>query len=198
MKPAAIGIRVHSGWGALVAVCGKVGVEEVIERSRVVIIDPMIPGMSQPYHFAERLEIRAAEKHIAQCTAASARLAQAAIQSIIEQLDNRGYRVVASAILLSSGRPLPAFAKILASHAMIHTADGEFFRQAFRDALERLQIQVTGIRERELDERAGVLLGKASVGLQQRINGMGSTLGPPWTKDQKNAALAAALMLVGG
>src|SRR5258708_14544502 len=179
MKQAAIGIRVHSGWGALVAVSGKVGVEEVIEHSRVVVIDPKISGMRQPYHFAKKLEIRAAEKYIAQCAAASTRLAQAAIQNIIEQLENRGYRVVASAILLSSGRPLPAFAKILASHAMIHTADGEFFRQAFRDAFEHLQIQVTGIRERELEERAVAVIGKGAPGLRKRIDGLGRALGPP-------------------
>jgi hypothetical protein len=29
MKPAAIGVRVHSGWGALVAVAGQNGAEEI-------------------------------------------------------------------------------------------------------------------------------------------------------------------------
>jgi len=52
MKECAIGIRVHSGWGALVAVAGDAGAPEVIERRRVEIIDRKKPGAMQPYHFA--------------------------------------------------------------------------------------------------------------------------------------------------
>ena len=44
MKRAAIGVRVHSGWGALVAVSGKPGAEEIVERSRVEITDPKMSG----------------------------------------------------------------------------------------------------------------------------------------------------------
>jgi hypothetical protein len=195
MKRAAIGVRVHSGWGALVAVSGKPGSEEVIERRRVVITDPKMAGAVQPYHFAERLEIRHAEQHVAKCAAASATLALAALRELLQQLDKRKYRVAGSCILLSSGRPLPEFAKILASHALIHTAEGEFFRKAFRDAFEQLEIPVTGIRERELQERAETKFGKAALRLQQWIAEMGRSLGPPWTTDQKTAALAAFLVL---
>jgi hypothetical protein len=43
---------------------------------------------------------------------------------------------------------------------------------------------------RELD--TGVNRGRA---LQQSIAGLGRIVGPPWTKDHKTAALAAALLL---
>ena len=46
MKPAAIGVRVHSGWGAVVAVAGQNGAEEIIERRKVVIIDAKKPGVA--------------------------------------------------------------------------------------------------------------------------------------------------------
>jgi len=51
MKPATIGVRVHSGWGALVAVAGQNDAEEIIERRKVVIIDAKKPGAAQPYHY---------------------------------------------------------------------------------------------------------------------------------------------------
>ncbi len=44
MKPAAIGVRVHSGWGALVGVAGARGAEEIIERTRVEIVDAIPAG----------------------------------------------------------------------------------------------------------------------------------------------------------
>jgi len=46
----------------------------------------------------------------------------------VADLRGKGYRPVGSALLLASGRPLPKLETILASHALIHTADGEHFR----------------------------------------------------------------------
>lgn len=195
MKTAAIGIRVHSGWGALVAISRATGTEEVVERRRIEITDPKMAGAVQPYHFAERFELQQAERHIAKCAEASAGLALAALREVLGQLESRDYRVTGSAILLSSGRPIPELAKILASHAMIHTAEGEFFRHAFRQALEQLKIPVTGIRERDLQAEAQGRFGKAAAQLQKRIDAMGRSLGPPWTTDQKTAALAACMVL---
>lgn len=197
MKSAAIGIRVHSGWGALVAITSHKGAEEVLERRKVVIVDPKTAGATQPYHYVEKMEFRAAERHLARCVADSGRLASEALARIVKDLQRHDFRLVGSAILLSSARPLPELDKILSSHALIHTAEGEFFRQAFRLALEQLEIPVTGIRERELDDYARKAFGTAATPLQQRINAMGRALGPPWTQDEKTAALAAAIVLAG-
>jgi hypothetical protein len=193
--PAAIGIRVHSGWGALVAISGQAEAVEVLERRRIVIIDPEVSGAAQPYHFAEKLEIREAEKHIEKCAAMASTLALAGVRDVVSNLRDRGYSVAGVAILLSSGRTLPAVEKILASHPMIHTAEGEFFRRAFRQACETMKIAVTGIRERELEELITAAFGAAAPKLQQNIAGLGRSLGPPWTADQKAAALAATMVL---
>lgn len=197
MQRSAIGIRVHSGWGALVAVTSKDTGIEVIDRRRIEIIDPRKPGVAQPFHFAERLEISKAQEHVTRCAAASKSMALAALREVVRQLQTQGYEAAGIAILLNSGRPLPAFEKILAAHPLIHAAEGEFFRQAFRDSANELKIPVTGIRERELDAQAKAVIGKAAPGLQKKIAGLGSVLGPPWTADQKLAALAAALLLSG-
>jgi hypothetical protein len=195
MKPSAIGVRVHSGWGAVVVVSGAPAAEEVIERRRVEITDPEMAGAIQPYHFVESMPIKPAEQHIAECAAASGKLAVAALRDLIEKLEQRDYRVTGSCILLSSGRPLPALEKILASHAMIHSAEGEFFRQVFRQAFTILNIPVMGIGERQLEQQAQLKFGKAVTKLHERIAGMGRSLGPPWTTDQKTAALGAFIAL---
>src|SRR5947209_7379943 len=195
MKRAAIGVRVHSGWGALVVVCGSSGAQEAIERRRVVIIEPKMPGAAQPFHFAASLSLQQAEEHIAKCAAASKAFAQAAIRDLLRHLQDRSYQVAGAAVLLSSGRELPELPRILASHPLIHTAEGEFFRTAFRNAFESEQIHVTGIRERDLADQSKSVFGAAALKLQQRIAGMGRILGPPWTADQKSAALPAAIVL---
>jgi len=195
MKLAAIGVRMHSGWGALVAVSNSNGVSEVIERRRVAVVAHGTAGAKQPYHFAENLELPAAEKFLEKCFADSKRLALAAVRDVAGELRDRQYRVVGSAILLASGRPLPPLAKILASHAVIHAAEAEFFRQAFSKACEDLELPVTGFRERDLNDCIRKTFGKAAARLSRQISTMGRSLGPPWTSDQKTSALAALLVL---
>src|SRR5258708_20275456 len=75
MKHAAIGVRMHSGWGALVVVSNSAGTVEVIDRRRVAVTTPGTPGANQPYHFAENLDLPEAEKFLGSCFAASKRLA---------------------------------------------------------------------------------------------------------------------------
>lgn len=195
MKPAAMGIRVHSGWGAVVILSGQPCAEEVVDRRKLTIIDPKAPGVTQPYHHVEEMELRAAERHLNKCATDSRRLAVEALAGVAKELRARDFLLSGAAILLSSARPLPDLEEILCSHALIHTAEGEFFRHAFRQALERLEIPIVGIRERELQESAKQAFGKSAADVQKRIEGMGRSLGPPWTQDEKFAALAAAIVL---
>src|SRR6478672_3588361 len=128
MKAAAIGVSIHSGWGAVVIIAGNRGAEEVLDRRRVVIIDSKMAGAAQPYHYVQAREIHAAEAHLNRCAAESRRLAIEALTRVAAELVEKGFVLVASALLLSSARPLPDLEKILASHPLIHTAEGEFFR----------------------------------------------------------------------
>jgi hypothetical protein len=189
MKYAALGVQMHSGWGVLVAVSGPPDAIEILARRRIVTADPEMPGAIQPYHYAMNLKLPESEKHLAKCAAASTRLAVAAIADLVKE-----FHIVGSAVLQASGRTLPSLEKILASHPLIHTAEGEFFRHTVSQAFEDLQITVTAIRQRDLEERAKSTFGSASR-IQGTIASLGKTIGPPWTKDHKTAALAAALIL---
>jgi hypothetical protein len=194
MKIAAFGVRMHSGWGALVCISGDAAIPELVDRRRIVIIDSMMQGAKQPYHFAENLGLEEAERHLQNCAAVSQRLAVQAIRESLDAVSARNYRVVGCAMLLASGRALPPLPKILASHALVHTAEGEFFRKVVREACERCGITVVGFRERELDERADATFGKDAARVRQRISSLGKTVGPPWTQDEKTAALAGLMV----
>jgi len=198
MKRAAIGIRAHSGWGALVVVTGSPAKVEVIDRRRIVIADPAREGAKQPYHFAQGQSLQEAERHIAECAAVSERLAFESLAAIVGELKRYKYVAAGCAILLASGRSLPSLPQILASHSLIHTAEGEFFRRAFWKAGERLRIEVTGMRERDLDESGAAVFGSRAREVRQEIASLGATVGPPWTADQKCATFAALLILAGG
>lgn len=194
MKKAAFGVRMHSGWGVVVCISGDAAAPEVVDRRRIVIIEPAMEGAKQPYHFVENLGLEEAERHLQKCAAVSQRLAVQAVRELLDGVTARKYRVLGCAMLLASGRALPSLSKILASHALVHTAEGEFFRKVVREACERCGIPVVGFRERELDEHADAAFGKAAARVRQRISDLRSTVGSPWTQDEKTAALAGLIV----
>ncbi len=181
---AALGFRAHSGWAALVAVSGSVDAPRVLERRRIVIADPEIPGSKQPYHAAAELPFPQAEALVQQAIDSSRALALEALSAAVNSLRSRGHDVAAVAVLLGSSKPLPGLEKILVSHPLLHTAEGEMFRDVLMWAAKECRVPVSGIREKGLNP--------ASL---KRIDSLGRLIGPPWTLDQKYAALAAWMAL---
>ncbi|HLH00591.1 MAG TPA: hypothetical protein VKX49_30075 [Bryobacteraceae bacterium] len=197
LRPAALGCRSHSGWAAVVGLGGSLKNPEVLDRRRVELADAAIRGSKQPYHFAEPMKVPDAEAFLERCTKSTAALAIAALQGAIGDLERRGYAAVVFGITLASGRALPELKAILASHALIHTAEGEFYREQLRSAARRSGLAVSEMRERELYDRASARLGIARAELEHRVAELGKKVGPPWSQDQKCAALAAWLALAG-
>jgi hypothetical protein len=195
---AALGFRAHSGWTAAVAVGGSAEKPLILDRRRIEISDTAIHGSRQPFHAAEPLSFEEAEALIRQCRESSTLLATRAVTAMVAQLTRNGHAVVGAGILLASGRPLPDLAAILRSHALIHTAEGEFFREVLVQASEHCSLPVTKIKEREIWERGTTVLRRPSADLQQLIDGLGKSLGPPWRQDEKLASMAAWIALAGG
>jgi hypothetical protein len=192
---AALGFRSHSGWAALVAVAGPVAEPAAVVRRRVEL-SRRTPR--QPFHAAEGRPRAAAEDLIRRSTDEAADLAERAVREAVAELRARGHEPVASGLLLAGGRPLPALADILASHALIHAAEGELFREVLRQASRRCGLRLVEVRDRELEDRAARSLRRSDTELQRRVADWGKALGSPWTQDEKRAALVAWLALGAG
>jgi hypothetical protein len=192
-RKAAIGVRSHSGWAAFIVLAGPADAPAVIDRRRVVLVGPGIP--KQPYHAALGLRLPEAGKLVDRCVAGSRRLAAAAIDDVIALLENGGRVPVGCGLCLASGRALPGLEAILASHPLVHTAEGELFRDAIAHAAQAAGLPVAGVREKEIWDRAAAALALPAGEIRRRADEMGRPLGPPWTQDQKLAALAAWLAL---
>ena len=195
MPVAALGCRSHSGWAAMVALAGPIDSPQVIDRRRIEIADTAIRGSKQPFHAAEPMEFEEAVAFLKRCSRSTSRLAVDALQSAIEDVRARGYKAKRFGITLGSGRTLPSLKAILASHALIHTAEGEFYRDELMLAAKYCDLNILGIKERELYEHASVKLRIPPDKLERRVADLGKPIGPPWSQDQKCAALAAWLAL---
>jgi len=197
MTRVALGFRAHSGWAAVVAVALEKGRPQILHRGRIELVDRSIKGSVQPYHLARKMKLPDAEIFLRRVTDATQKMALEAVRAIIADLATKNHQVAACGIVLASGRPLPPLEATLRSHAMVHTAEGELFRGAIAHAGEICGLRFSGVKERELYERAAEVLHQAPTKLKTRLAAMGKSLGSPWTSDEKSATLVAWLALAG-
>jgi hypothetical protein len=193
VKQAAIGFRVHSGWAAVVAVCVEKGAPVVLARQRVHLVETFTYEFRQPYHTAEKMLAGQAREFIVRMQAEARQLAYRAIRELESRTQEQGVKLTRCGLLLASGRPLPALEKILASHALIHTADGELFREALLHASARCGLKEFTIKEKELLDRGGQALRAKPNELLRRVTELGRPFGAPWSQDEKFATLVAWL-----
>jgi hypothetical protein len=195
MKNAAVGLRVHSGWSALVGLGMEKDEPVVLCRKRVELVETFTREFRQPYHAAEKMAFDGGREFIDRVKSQAARLAYQTLRDTQKELEKTGHALRGCGLLLASGRNLPELEQILASHARIHTAEGELFREALAAGSQRCGLVVYRVKERELLSEAVRVLRRPAAKLIETVNGLGRALGAPWTQDEKYAVLAAWLTL---
>jgi hypothetical protein len=177
----ALGIFPHTGWAWVVRVVGTSTAARVEARARVVACD-VIEG--EVYHLA-------AERTGDQAGFLEERRQMALLQA--RHALEPHVRDVATAAVLGKAMALPAPARIVAAHPLIHGAEGEFWRATFAEACAHLGATVT----RETPEAfRGVLLGRhGAPAIGSFLARARHDLGSPWSREPQDAALAAWSLL---
>jgi hypothetical protein len=189
----AFGLKAHSGWAALIVI-GKTGGEYiVIDRRRVELVEEA--WARQPYHAADELEPQEARALVKQGVDAAHRIALREIRVLLKRERARGNNVTGCAVLVGNPMPDWSTAEILAVHFRMHQAEGVLFRDALAVATRKSGLRLVAIPEKELPKTAQDTLGASLSELTTTIAQLGKSVGPPWTKDQKDAALAAMIAL---
>ena len=197
MAPArcVLGFAPHSGWAAVVALAGTVRAPAVLLRERLEMADAALAGSKQPYHALEARPLPEAQRMLRRFQASAVALALDGLRSVTGRVGAAGTEPHAAGILDAAGRSGATLEAILASHALIHTADGEHFRAALASACGELGLAVVRVPARELPQRAVAALGKPERQLVAAVSQLGRNVGPPWGADQKSAALLAWVLL---
>ncbi len=180
----------------MIALAEPVRAPLIVRGCRIELAPGSDGGAVQPYHKAQHMSLDDATKYLWSCSEASAEMGHQAVQNALAELSD--FEVKDACILLASGRQLPELPAILASHALVHTAEGEFYRSALRRACESCGIAETGVPERDVAARVAEAIGCDAEELQATVSDFGKAMGPPWRKDEKLAALAAWLALARG
>jgi hypothetical protein len=193
-QSAAFGFSAHSGWAAMVVLGSAASNLSVLARSRVELIDDD-PESKQPYHAVESLCAEEASERLSGYLEVAVGLAYAAIETQREAVRRRGYQVKSVGIVESAGSKEGSLSSILKSHALIHAAEGDHFRNALSAAAQGLGLRVSRIQARELEDHAVSQLRLPLKSMLDTVNDLGRQVGPPWGADQKKAALLAWTLL---
>lgn len=156
----AMGISVHTGWGACVVVAGSLEHPEVVAAAMIEVL----PDNERfCFHSAVEMQPKAAMEWLAH-------LREKALNNARRELAALIPRVSICAIVAKEGEP-GDLAAVMQSHPRIHTAEGYFYRDVFRDACP---MPACIVPPSSLD-----------------VSKVGKLAAPPWGRDQKLAALAA-------
>ena len=180
-----LGFKAHSGWAALVAVGMDGKACEVHARCRVELIENRWAGA--PYHAAQGMPLARAGNIVAEALAEVRRVTTRRLRAVFDDLRRGGHEVVACAVLTPAPMPAWTVEQILSVHVRMHKAEGVMFPEALLQAAGDCGVRAVAIAPNDLPARAGAW--------RERIARLGESLGPPWGADQKNAALAALIVL---
>ncbi len=185
----AAGFKAHSGWAALVVIGASDDGFHVVDRRRIELVDPGDADWAkQPYHAAEELPAAKARQLVKRAISSAHRIAAKEIRALVKRSHEAGHEIAGCAVLVGSPMPDWTVEQILSVHVRMHKAEGVLFPAALADAVEGCDLNLVTIPEKELTARADA----ATV---RNLPELGKSAGPPWGKDQKNAAMAAMLLL---
>jgi len=106
-----------------------------------------------------------------------------------------GNQVAACGTFVTNPMPKWSVEEILSVHFRMHKAEGVLFRDAIVSAAKICGLKLAAIPEKSLTAHAETALGVPASALAKIITALGKSVGPPWGKDQKDAALAAIVAL---
>jgi hypothetical protein len=190
---AAFGFKAHSGWAALVVLGTHDGALQVLERSRVELVEE--EWAKQPYHAAEELKPAEARKVVQRGIDAAKRIALREMRSALKRTREGGFEIRACGLLVGSPMPDWSVDEILAVHFRMHKAEGVLFRDVLAKAANGCDLRLVAIPEKSLLEHPEAVLKTSASNLSQQIAALGKSVGAPWSKDQKEATIAAMIAL---
>lgn len=191
----ALGFKAHSGWAALVVVGAAGNDFHVIDRRRIELIEDGEIWAKQPYHAAEDLAPDEARLIVQKGVESAHSVAQAQMREAVSRASRSEDEIAACAVLVPSPMPDWSTDEILAVHFRMHKAEGVLFPDALCRAAEKCKLPLAAVREKQLDEIVEKAFASPFETIMETIAALGKSVGPPWGKDQKTAALAAMIAL---
>jgi len=192
MNRVAIGFRARTGRAICVVLGGPPDAPIVITKTEIKLVDPKIPATAQPYHVVMELPWEESQRKVQKFARAIERVAQKALADLVKQQTAAGNNVCGVGIVGAADRDLTRIGNF---HIRAHAAEGVLFRQVLNLAAEANGLKWRLIPDKQFEKVVKAELGTKAARVTKQISELGRTVIAPWRADEKQAAVAAWLML---
>jgi len=188
----ALGLRARTGSAVVVALAGEAKAPRIVAKARLVMATTFETGAV--YHAAQELPLAAAAAHVERSERRFEELAVKDLESLGKQLGS-GTRWIGGALVSAMAKPVLPLEEIVKAHPRVHAAEGELYKRIVERALAALGLSVQRIAPTDLVARVQKASGLRPAEIERSLAALGKASGPPWTKEQKECALAAWALL---
>jgi hypothetical protein len=188
----AIGLRAKTGRAIAVALGGSSESPIVLLKTEIKLVDPKDPATGQPYHEVLELPFAQWERAVSKSAKAIARVATKTLATLIKELQAEGHKVAGAGVVGALDRDL---ARIGNPHIRAHAAEGVLFRRVLEMGAETNGLKWQAFSDREFDGAAAMRLGAKYSTIKQSLDNLRQSVSPPWRTDEKQAAMAAWIVL---
>ena len=180
-----LGFRVKSGWAAAVLIEHSAKTPTVLDSRVIALADPDVAHSRQPYHAGLGTEQTDRVK-VTRLVRGIERFSRRTIAALVAEYRER-YRLRRAAVVASS---LTDPASIANQHMRAHASEGRLFRTVLVEGLERCDIKVRVVLEREVYELLAKALRHSPSEAKRKVAALGDSVAR-WRAEQKVAAAAA-------
>ncbi|MGH7538403.1 MAG: hypothetical protein ACREMF_07200 [Gemmatimonadales bacterium] len=189
--PAALGIRVKSGWAVGVLLAGPATAPRAFDRQRIELADPRVPRTRQPYHAGFGVE-QTSRQTIARLVRIVERCARRSVAALLRRYRSDGFALRGVGVVVGS---VIDPARIANPHIRAHAAEGALFRRVVVDAARRGGLGASIVLEREVYRSTARAARKTERQAKAAMAEVGRGIHGRWRAEEKTAAAAAWLVL---
>jgi len=188
----AIGLRAKTGRAIAVVLGGSPDAPIVLTKTEIKLVDPKIPETAQPYHVVMELPWEESQRRVQKFARAIEKVAKKALADLVQQQTSAGNKVWGVGIVGAPDRDLTRIGNF---HIRAHAAEGVLFRGVLNTAAAANGLKWRLIPDKDFERLTKSELGAKASRTKRQITELGKTVPAPWRADEKQAALAAWLML---
>jgi hypothetical protein len=185
------GFAIHTGWAAVVLVGGTAREPIVVDRQRVTLCPDALPR--QAYHAAQDLPPAKAALLVREVHEAVDQLTDLVLDELVGLARPTG--TIVGVGVTGFPRDVPTLDKVLASHTLLHLAEGELYRGAICDAADARGMTVVPIHPKHGISETAHALGAAPEPFAKRLTELRAEVGAPWQADHRLATAAGLAAL---
>lgn len=194
VQAAGLGVRVKSGWAAVVLMTKAAHSPQLFDVNRIELCDPQFPETRQPYHAAMgKLEKDPARVNQRERVVRS--ISQQSLTRLLKDYRRKGFQIM-RAVLLVGSQIDPV--DIANPHKRAHALEGRLFRSAVEETLRAHEIRTEVLLESDAYPTVAAQLEQSTDDVKRAIQDLRRSAPANdgrWRAEEKLAALAGLCAL---